>query len=109
MSTQNGCSPATFLIETESRNTSANSEQNMAESIHTLNACMYVCVYDGYVSSQVHISALNQNESVTCLIQTLQSSLRHKHGTYKHSLCQDTINQPFSSSTWREEKVVCRI
>ena len=29
MSTQNGCSPATFLIETESRNTSANSEQNM--------------------------------------------------------------------------------
>ena len=28
MSTQNGCSPATFLIETESRNTSA-SEQNM--------------------------------------------------------------------------------
>ena len=31
MSTQNGCSPATFLIETESRNTSADSEQNMAE------------------------------------------------------------------------------
>jgi len=31
MSTQNGCSPATFLIETESRNTLANSEQNMAE------------------------------------------------------------------------------
>ena len=29
MSTQNGCSPATFLIETESRNTLANSEQNM--------------------------------------------------------------------------------
>jgi len=29
MSTQNGCSPATFLIETESRNTSATSEQNM--------------------------------------------------------------------------------
>jgi len=29
MSTQNGCSPATFLIETESRNTEANSEQNM--------------------------------------------------------------------------------
>ena len=31
MSTQNGCSLATFLIETESRNTQANSEQNMAE------------------------------------------------------------------------------
>jgi len=31
MSTQNGCSPATFLIEAESRNTEANSEQNMAE------------------------------------------------------------------------------
>jgi len=31
MSTQNGCSPATFLIETESQNTYANSEQNMAE------------------------------------------------------------------------------
>ena len=31
MITQNGCSPATFLIKTESRNTSANSEQNMAE------------------------------------------------------------------------------
>jgi len=31
MSTQNACSPATFLIETESRNTSANSGQNMAE------------------------------------------------------------------------------
>ena len=30
MSTQNGCSPVTFLIETESRNTWANSEQNMA-------------------------------------------------------------------------------
>jgi len=30
MSAQNGCSPATFLIETESRNTWANSEQNMA-------------------------------------------------------------------------------
>jgi len=30
MSTQNGCSPATFLIETESQNTLANSEQNMA-------------------------------------------------------------------------------
>jgi len=30
ISTQNGCSPATFLIETESRNTSANSKQNMA-------------------------------------------------------------------------------
>jgi len=29
MSTQNGCSPATFLIETESRNTEANSEQTM--------------------------------------------------------------------------------
>ena len=29
MSTQNGCSSATFLIETESRNTYANSEQNM--------------------------------------------------------------------------------
>jgi len=29
MSTQNGCSPATFLIETESHNTSANSEQPM--------------------------------------------------------------------------------
>jgi len=29
MSTQNGCSPATFLIETESRNTEANSEQNI--------------------------------------------------------------------------------
>ena len=29
MSTQNGCSPATFLIETESRSTPANSEQNM--------------------------------------------------------------------------------
>jgi len=29
MSTQNGCSPATFLIETESRNTWANSEQIM--------------------------------------------------------------------------------
>ena len=29
MSTQNGCSPATFLIETESRNTLANSEQKM--------------------------------------------------------------------------------
>jgi len=28
--------------------------------IHTLSAYMYVCVYDGYVSSQVHISALNQ-------------------------------------------------
>ena len=27
MSPQNGCSPATFLIETESRNISANSEQ----------------------------------------------------------------------------------
>ena len=27
MSTQNGCSPATFLIETESRNTQANFEQ----------------------------------------------------------------------------------
>ena len=27
MSTQNGCSPATFLIETESQNISANSEQ----------------------------------------------------------------------------------
>jgi len=31
MSTQNGCSPATFLIETESHNTYANFEQNMAE------------------------------------------------------------------------------
>jgi len=31
MSTKNGCSPATFLIETESRNTYADSEQNMAE------------------------------------------------------------------------------
>jgi len=31
MSTQNGCSPATFLIETESWNTWANFEQNMAE------------------------------------------------------------------------------
>jgi len=31
MSTQNGCLPATFLIETESQNTYANSEQNMAE------------------------------------------------------------------------------
>ena len=33
MSTQNGCSPATFLIQTESRNTQAksSSEQNMAE------------------------------------------------------------------------------
>ena len=30
MSTQNRCSPATFLFETESRNTQANSEQNMA-------------------------------------------------------------------------------
>jgi len=30
MSTQNGCSPATVLIETESRNTQANFEQNMA-------------------------------------------------------------------------------
>jgi len=30
MSTQNGCSPATFLIETESRNTWANCEPNMA-------------------------------------------------------------------------------
>jgi len=29
MSTQNGCSPATFLIETENRNTQANSEQTM--------------------------------------------------------------------------------
>jgi len=29
MSAQNGCWPATFLIETESRNTLANSEQNM--------------------------------------------------------------------------------
>ena len=29
MSTQNGCSPPTFLIETESRNTQANSEQTM--------------------------------------------------------------------------------
>jgi len=29
MSTQNGCSPATFLIETGSRHTSGNSEQNM--------------------------------------------------------------------------------
>ena len=29
MSTQNGCSLSTFLIETESRNTLANSEQNM--------------------------------------------------------------------------------
>ena len=29
MSTQNGFSPATFLIETESRNTLANSEQNL--------------------------------------------------------------------------------
>ena len=29
MSTQNGCSPATFLIETESRNTRANSEKNI--------------------------------------------------------------------------------
>jgi len=30
MSTHNGCSLATFLIETESRNTQANSKQNMA-------------------------------------------------------------------------------
>jgi len=30
MSTQNGCSLVTFLIETESRNTQANSQQNMA-------------------------------------------------------------------------------
>ena len=30
MSTQNGCPLATFLIETESRNASANSKQNMA-------------------------------------------------------------------------------
>jgi len=30
MSTQIRCSPATFLIETESRNTQANLEQNMA-------------------------------------------------------------------------------
>jgi len=29
MSTENRCSPANFLIETESRNTSANSEQTM--------------------------------------------------------------------------------
>jgi len=29
MSTQNRCSPATFLIETESRNTQANSKQNI--------------------------------------------------------------------------------
>jgi len=29
MSTQNGCSPATFLIETENRNIEANSEQPM--------------------------------------------------------------------------------
>ena len=29
MSTQNGCPLATFLIETESRNASANSKQNM--------------------------------------------------------------------------------
>ena len=29
MSTHNGCSPATFLIEIESRNTQANFEQNM--------------------------------------------------------------------------------
>jgi len=29
MSTQNGCSPATFLIETERRHTSANSKQTM--------------------------------------------------------------------------------
>ena len=29
MSTQNGCSSATVLIETESQNTYANSEQNM--------------------------------------------------------------------------------
>jgi len=29
MSEQNGCSPATFLIETESRNTQENFEQNM--------------------------------------------------------------------------------
>ena len=31
MITQNGCSPATFLIDTESRHAKANSEQNMAE------------------------------------------------------------------------------
>ena len=31
MSTQNACSLATFLIETESRNTKANSTQNMAK------------------------------------------------------------------------------
>jgi len=31
MSTQDGCSPASFLIETESQNTEANSEQNMVE------------------------------------------------------------------------------
>ena len=30
MSTQNGCSPATFLIETESRNVYSNSKHNMA-------------------------------------------------------------------------------
>jgi len=30
VSTQNGCSLATFFIETESRNTKANSKQNMA-------------------------------------------------------------------------------
>jgi len=29
MSTQNGCSPATFLIETENRYTQANSDQNV--------------------------------------------------------------------------------
>jgi len=31
ISLQNGCSPATFLVETESRNTYSNAERNMAE------------------------------------------------------------------------------
>ena len=48
MSTQNGCSPATFLIETESRNTEANSEQNMVlmasdgPSPHSPSLCLGV-------------------------------------------------------------------
>ena len=46
LGTQNGCLPATFLIETESRNTRANSQQNMAvmasdgPSLHSPSLCL---------------------------------------------------------------------